>query len=695
MTVTPPLTVPATTAGDAFAPHPLRALTGDELLRIRDIVTDAGWAGTSMRFAYVGLAEPDKAAVLSGASVERLARVLMLDVSTGASTDLRVSLTAGEIVSVVAVDNARGQAAILNEEFEVINDILLADEGWCAALATRGVDPKSVALAPLSAGNYAFDDETGKRLLRVLAFRQDHPGDHPWAHPIDGLCAYVDLTERAVFKLVDDRIFPVPAEGGNYNDPELAGPPLDLKPISITQPEGSSFDIDDEGLITWANWSLRASFDAREGLVLHQIGYDDRGTVRPIVYRASVSEMVVPYADPSPVRYWQNYFDTGEYLFGRYANSLELGCDCVGEITYLDITLADEFGNPRTITNGVCIHEEDYGTLWKHTDLYTGVEEVRRQRRLVISFFTTVGNYDYGFYWYLYLDGTIECESKLTGFLFTSAYPEEGSDFATNIAPGLGAPYHQHLFCARLDMMVDGTANAVDEVDVVRLPIDERNPWGNAFTKQSTRLSTEAEGGRLADSSVNRAWHIVSTTSDNRMGEPAGYALLAEGAPTLMADASSVIASRAAFATKHLWVTAYAPDELYAAGDFVNQSIGGQGLPAYTAADRSIDGEDIVLWHTFGPTHVPRLEDWPIMPVDYAKFTLKPYGFFDRNPTLNVPGAPDHCAPGGSHGAGHSGHDHSSELAPGMASAEHSAADQAGQAGHAGHDHAGHDHHGH
>jgi len=104
-----------------------------------------------------------------------------------------------------------------------------------------------------------------------------------------------------------------------------------------------------------------------------------------------------------------------------------------------------------------------------------------------------------------------------------------------------------------------------------------------------------------------------------------------------MADPESVIAKRAGFTRNHLWVTQYSPEERYPAGDLVNQNPGGDGLPRYTAADRAIDGEDIVIWHTFGPTHFPRVEDWPVMPVDYAKFTLKPYGFFDRNPTLNVP----------------------------------------------------------
>jgi primary-amine oxidase len=381
----------------------------------------------------------------------------------------------------------------------------------------------------------------------------------------------------------------------------------------------------------------------REGLTLHQISFRDGDRDRPIVYRASLAEMVVPYADPSPVRYWQNYFDAGEYMYGRYTNSLELGCDCLGEITYLDATISDELGRPRIMPNAICMHEEDYGILWKHTDMFNGMAETRRQRRLVISFFLTIGNYDYGFYWHLYLDGTIQLECKATGIVFTSAF-QSGSRHASEIAPGLGAPFHQHLFSARLDMMVDGVENAVEEVDAVRVPISDTNPWGNAFTRSVRRLHTESEAQRLCDGTVGRVWHVVNPQVQNRLGQNVGYALHPENQPVLLADESSSIHQRATFATKNLWVTQYDPEERYPAGDFVNQHAGGGGLPTYVAGDRDLDGQDVVLWHTFGLTHFPRTEDWPVMPVDYAGFKLKPAGFFDRNPTMGVPRSTSaHC----------------------------------------------------
>ena len=204
-----------------------------------------------------------------------------------------------------------------------------------------------------------------------------------------------------------------------------------------------------------------------------------------------------------------------------------------------------------------------------------------------------------------------------------------------------GAPYHQHLFCARLDMTVDGVRNAVAEVDVRRVPVGPENAYGNAFGRTVTRIASEAEGGRVADASLGRTWRIENPDRPNRLGRPVAYVLRPEEQPTLLADPGSSIARRAAFATKHLWVTRYAHDERYPAGEFVNQNPGDAGLPVWTAADRGLDGEDVVLWHTFGVTHVPRPEDWPVMPVDTCGFVLRPHGFFNRNPTLDVPARAD------------------------------------------------------
>ena len=637
--------------------HPLALLTGDEIDTARTILEREGMVGADVRFAYLGLEEPAKRELYGSVDLEdidRRVRVLLLNVRTGASVDGLVNLTRLTIERKRAIDTvAEGQLPVLLTEFDDIEHILAADPNWCASLKLRGLTPDGVHVAPLSAGVFDYANEEGKRLLRGLAFQKNHESDHVWAHPIDNLVAFVDMIERRVDRIIDHGAVDIPSESGNYTDPEVSGPlRTSLRAIDISQPDGPSFVLTGNEL-SWENWTLRVGFDPREGLVLNSLSFFDRDTQqkRPIIHRASIAEMVVPYGDPSPFRSWQNYFDTGEYLVGRDANSLELGCDCLGNITYLSPTIADDFGNPRVIPNAVCIHEEDAGILWKHTDEWAGSRETRRQRRLVISFFTTVGNYDYGFYWYLYLDGTIEFEAKATGIVFTVVTPGENYPYATEIAPGLSAPFHQHLFCARLDMMVDGLDNRVDELNVVRLPKNSTNPHGNAFTRSRQQLVRESDAQRLADRQLGRVWEIVNPSSRNRLGHEVGFTLFPEGNPVLLAADDSFIAGRATFATRHLWVTAFDAAEKYPAGDFVNRSAAGSGLPSYTAGDRSIDNTDIVIWHTFGLTHFPRTEDWPIMPVDRTGFTLKPTGFFDRNPTLDVPASIGHRTAPGAGGA--------------------------------------------
>ncbi|MGW9412719.1 primary-amine oxidase [Arthrobacter cupressi] len=639
-------------AAETTAYAPVRA---GEITAVRAALGDAGLFDESARVAYLGLLDPPRGAAGEAEATPRRFRVFLHNIATGTARDVVVSLGEGaagaEITRNIDLDTAvTGELPVIEEEFELVESVLARDERWLKALADRNLDPAKVRVAPLSAGVFEYPEEKGRRILRGLAFVQDFPEDNAWAHPVDGLVAYVDVVNKTVDQVLDFGAMPVPAEHGNYTDPELTGElRTTQKPLHITQPDGPSFSITGGNRIEWEKWSMDVGFDVREGVVLHNVAFDDGGRRRSILKRASIAEMVVPYGDPSPVRSWQNYFDTGEYLVGQYANSLELGCDCLGEITYLSPVVSDSFGNPREIRNAVCIHEEDWSILSKHSDLWSGVNYTRRNRRLVVSFFTTIGNYDYGFYWYLYLDGTIEFEAKATGVVFTSAFPEGGSDNISQLAPGLGAPYHQHLFSARLDFAVDGFSNRVEEEDVVRQAMGPGNERGNAFSRKRTVLTKESEGVREGDARNGRTWIISNPESRNRLGEAVGYKLHSENQPTLLADPGSSIARRAAFATKDLWVTRYAEDELYPTGDFVNQHSGGAGLPSYIARDRDIDGQDIVVWHTFGLTHFPRPEDWPIMPVDTVGFKLRPDGFFDRSPVLDVPAsklAGGHCHSG-------------------------------------------------
>ncbi|NUT90460.1 MAG: tyramine oxidase, partial [Saccharothrix sp.] len=256
----------------------------------------------------------------------------------------------------------------------------------------------------------------------------------------------------------------------------------------------------------------------------------------------------------------------------------------------------------------------------------------------------------YGFFWYFYLDGTFELEAKATGVVFCGA--GSAGPHGELVAPGLVAPVHQHLFCARLDTEVAGPLNTVEEVDFVGVPTGPDNPRGNAFTTTTTVLDRESSAARLADPLRGRTW-LVRGAEANRLGQRRSYQLVPRPGPVLLAQPDATVAGRAAFASRHLWVTRFHEDERYPAGDYPNQHPGGAGLPAWSAQDRPLVDEDVVLWHVFGPTHLPRPEDWPVMPVDYSGFTFRPAGFNDRNPTLDVPdlaaGGCTHCPPGECH----------------------------------------------
>lgn len=639
------------------ADHPLDPLTADEITAATDILRRERALGDSARFVRVSLHEPSKDAVLrfrAGDPLDREAFVIVRDTAARTTYEAVVAITARTVRSWREVPGV--QPPITFDEFFACENAVRADPAWQAAMRARGVTDFGLTMIdPWSAGYYGPEDAPDRRrIVRALTWVRTSQFDNGYARPVEGVITEFDLDRLEVVRVEDHGVVPLPPAAGNYspdtitdvaNTPRFPSVREAPKPLEITQPEGVSFTVRGHE-VRWQQWRFRVGFNAREGLTLHTVSYQDRGRERPILYRASVSEMFIPYGDPTPTHRRKQVFDMGEYGIGMLTNSLELGCDCLGAIHYFDAVLADTAGRPRMLTNAICLHEEDFGILWKHVDWRTGKTEVRRSRRLVLSSIATVGNYEYGFFWYLYQDGSIEFQVKLTGIISTGAVaPGEKPAYGTLVAPGLYGPHHQHYFNVRLDMTVDGPNNGVIEVDSEAVPPGPDNPLGNAWRTRSTLLRTEAEAQRLIDPLRARYWKVINPSVMNPLGEPVGYKL-APGENVLpFAQPDNVALGRAGFVTKHLWVTPYDPAELYAAGDYPNQHPGGAGLPAYVRANRPVENTDIVLWYTMGHHHVVRPEDWPVMPVATIGFALKPSGFFDGNPALDLPPASggDHC----------------------------------------------------
>ncbi|WP_375431296.1 primary-amine oxidase [uncultured Friedmanniella sp.] len=643
--------------------HPLDPLTPSEFNLVRELLATEHGVGPGWRYTSIEAVEPTKDALVrfdrTGERPPRLATAVCLDRSSNRVHRARIDLDLGTLTSFDHVPGVQPNFTL--DEWEEANAMLKAHPDVQAALARRGITDLSLVFMDTWTYGASFVPKayTDRRVGWSDTWVRSRPGANPYAGPVNGLHCIVDLNAMALLEIEDVPAPPVPPVMGEYVPglvpaELLAGRP-ERKPLAITQPDGVSFSVDGQQ-VRWQQWSFRVGFNGREGMTLHDVSYFDPyapggARDRSIAHKLSFAEMVVPYRDPGPDHLRRTAFDIGEWGLGFLTQSLELGCDCLGEIRYLDATTHDSLGVPRVITNAICLHEEDNAVLWKHVD-HDGGAEVRRMRRFVASFHVTVANYEYLVYWRFYEDGSIECEVRATGIMVVTHFAEDGSfPYGVLVDERTYAPNHQHFIVARLDLDVDGTDNTVQMTETRSVPIGPDNPYGIAVAQHSQPLRTEAEGRQDYSWDSQRAWKVVNPHVRNGLGTPVAYKLVPGGAIPTFFDPSSPVFARAQVIGHTLWVTPESPDERWPAGEFVTQSGPGEGLPAWTAADRPIEDTDVVLWYTFGIHHIPRPEDWPVMPADIVSFWLKPVGFFDRNPALDVLPSGDDCAPGHDHGS--------------------------------------------
>ncbi|EFW21060.1 hypothetical protein D8B26_002679 [Coccidioides posadasii str. Silveira] len=648
--------------------HPLLTLQPSEVRRASKIVKDK-FAGRHVLFRIIAVKEPPKDEVVQFLEAERAGRPLRYPArriyvsyqfkgESEAFEDI-VELYSGSVVHHRQLPRGMHLPSSQDDMLAVQN--LVLDDPLVKSEIARLNLPLNTEVVPETWPYGKENDIPDPKRYQVWFFLksidpgvQRHPSANHFAHPLDFSAVVDDVTKKVIridrlpmgwgldsISGDNDQWQPNPdAEYATDLQPSIR---CDVKPICIQQPEGVSFRVEaNDQVVHWQKWRFHLDFNWREGAVLRDVSYDGR----PLFYRLSLAEMTVPYADPRSPFHRKSAYDLGEGGVGITANNLQLGCDCLGSIRYFDRWISDERGEPEIRKNCICMHEVDAGIGWKHTNYRNGRAEVTRARELVIQTIMTISNYEYILCWILDTAGALHYEVRATGIM--SVVPADQRedftklDYGIMVSPGVMAPSHQHIFCLRLDPAMDGYNSSVVKYDeTIPEPMNPAtNPYGVMYRVKETPIT---ESGYLdLNPATNRTVKIVSNDSRNSVtGHQKGYKIHIPATQLLLADPNSVHFRRAAFADHHFYFTRQSENELYPAGEFPWQSIGGleedSGLRQWAARKDPLVPGNGVVWTIFGFTHNPRPEDWPVMPCEVFRLAIKPSHFFDKNPALDMP----------------------------------------------------------
>ncbi|KAJ9625187.1 hypothetical protein H2204_010574 [Knufia peltigerae] len=650
--------------------HPFDPLAPYEISKAASIVRPH-FGAQDPNFRVITLQEPPKNQMILfldkehrnqplGEAPRRCARVELVVVGSDNHNELFDLLVDLDNDKVIAKKHQKGKHSYIDADYmKQVENACLANREVQEQIRKLGLPSGSTVV--VEAWAYATDgmNDMAQRVTMCWFYLRmfQNPDANYYAYPLD-VCAEVSeqLVVTKVYRLPtrpDERIHMAdrpfdrrkihPKVMSEYHPGLRPSPRTTLKPYQVVQPEGPSFHVQGQH-ISWEKWGFRVGFNYREGLTLHDIRYDGRS----LFYRLSLAEMFVPYGDPRAPYPRKAAFDLGNDGAGINANNLRLGCDCLGAIKYFDGWHNAASGKPLKLPNVICCHEQDDGILWKHTNFRTQNAVVTRSRILVLQTIITVSNYEYIFAFHFAQDASIFFEVRATGILSTVPHDvsyRQKVPYGTVVAPGVLAPYHQHLFSLRIDPAIDGQDNSLVIEESKSLPMGDptvHNPFGVGYVTENRTV--EEEGGFDLDLTKARVFKFVNESKINPItGTPVGFKLMPFPSQMLLSHPDSFHAKRSEFAKHAVWVTRYEDNELFPAGRYTMQSLGGDGIASgiskrrATGDAQTVRNQDIVIWHTFGSTHNPRIEDWPVMPNEKMMVGLKPVNFFSGNPGLDVP----------------------------------------------------------
>ena len=627
--------------------HPMDELTAAEHWALYETLMAHDTVTADAEFLYAGLHEPEKSEVLAwqpGLSFERQAKAHFVQDHVG--YEAVVDLTNRRVLELSAVTDRQYMAA--PSDRTAIAQVK-EHKAMRAAFDARGIlDLKQVQCLVSSDAYFNTLEEQGRRLGRVRCTNRVGRVSGLGV-PIANLIAIVDLQSGEVVRVLDEGpTAGVPPSIGEHH-PEVVGPARKaLPPMLISQPEGPGYELDGRH-VSWEGWRFHFRVDQRRGIVLSLVGHQDGEQVRSVLYQASLSELFVPYHDPEEPWSHQAYFDLGTYPsdFGGVASAMEPGRDCPAHAQFFDTWVVQADGAPKARGRVACLFERLPGEpAWRHTR-DGGVVESRARRDLVLRMVMGAGNYDYLFDWVFRQDGTIRVNLAATGIdqmkavaaanaRDTMADGAPADKYGRFVAPHLVAVNHSHIFNFRFDFDIDGQDNSLVVDKLVTERQGQDNPRRSVWRVESEVAGREDDAKRTSSLTAPEYWRVVNPSRLGPLGYPSGYLVEGHGIMSLLSP-DDYLQQRAGFTEHTLWVTPMDRDELFAAGDYPTNSVGGAGLPSWTAENREIENTDIVLWYTIGFHHIARPEDWPILPLEMHGFNLVPSGFFDRNPAIDLP----------------------------------------------------------
>ncbi|KAK8494552.1 hypothetical protein V6N12_017042 [Hibiscus sabdariffa] len=628
-------------------PHPLDSLTPSEFLLVRAIVNQSYPTFThKLSFQYVGLEEPDKQVVkswLSEPSSQPPPRQALVILRLNQQTrELIVDLSIRSVVS-DKLYSGFGYSTVTTEDQEAAVDLALKHGPFLASIRRRGINISEIACFSQTIGWYG--QMKTNRQLQVKCYYLDGTVNS-YLRPIGGITIVADIEQMKISKYVDRAVIPLPkAEGTDYRASMITlpfGPHFNAAPPKPPGQTGFKLDVN---VVSWANWKFHLAFDARVGPVISLASiYDaEKKTYRQVMYRSYISELFVPYQDPTEGWYRTTIFDSGEYGLGNYVVPLEPLNDCPSGAVFVDVYYAASDSKPVQVPDAMCIFERHSGdVMWRHSDVKREITETRPDISIVVRMVATAGNYDYILDWEFKPSGSIKFLIGLTGVLQVKAVPYTNTDqieeevYGTLVAGNTIGVSHDHFLTYHLDLDIDGDANSFVKTHLIRKRVKDENIPRKSYWNVEHEIAKTESDAKIQIGLNPPELLVVNPNKETKFGNNVGYRLVpgSTARPLLAIDDFPQI--RAAFTNNNVWVTPYNKSEKWAGGRFVDRSRGDDTLAVWTKKNRRIKNKDIVMWYTVGFHHVPCQEDFPVMPTLSVGFELKPTNFFEYNPVLKT-----------------------------------------------------------